>query len=182
MIDFSQVDKSWSLFLDRDGVINVRKKGGYVTKKEEFVFLANVKGAIAGMCRLFARVVICTNQQGISKGLYTPEDLHNVHNYMLDEIGVYGGFIDGIYFAPELASDLNNTRKPKPDMALQAQKDFPDIDFSKSIMVGDTNSDILFGKNLGMKTILITSDELVTEEPDLVLDNLWELATIMTEK
>lgn len=182
MIDFSQVDKTWSLFLDRDGVINTRKKGGYVTKKEEFVFLANAKGAIAGICRLFARVIICTNQQGIAKGLYTEKDLKDVHDYMQDQIGEFGGFIDGIYFAPELNSDENNTRKPKPSMGLQAQKDFPDIDFSKSIMIGDTNSDILFGKNLGMKTILIASDELVTEEPDLILDSLWEFALLITEK
>lgn len=182
MIDFSKIDKTWTLFLDRDGVINQRIPGGYVTKREDFVFLANVKGAISGICRLFARVVIVTNQQGVAKGLMTKEDLEDVHDFMLDEIGVYGGFVDKIYAACELASDENNTRKPKPDMALQAQQDFPEIDFSKSIMIGDTASDMEFGKNLGMKTVLILSDEFVLDEADLEIDSLWEFAEMMTER
>ena len=182
MINLAEIDKSWTLFLDRDGVINKRILDGYVTKKEDFVFLANVKGAINGICRLFARVIVVTNQQGVAKGLYSKEDLHEIHEYMRDQIGAYGGFVDEVYSACELASDENNTRKAKPFMALQAQKDFPEIDFAKSIMIGDTNSDIRFGKNLGMKTILILSDEVVTELPDMEIDSLWEFARLMTER
>ncbi len=182
MINFSEIDKTWTLFLDRDGVINARIPGGYVTKKDDFVFLSNVKGAISGICRLFCRVIVCTNQQGVAKGEMTKEKLDDIHDYMQDQIGEYGGFIDGVYSACELASDENNTRKPKPFMALQAQKEFPEIDFSKSIMIGDTNSDILFGKNLGMKTILVVSDELVTEQADYEIDSLWDFAIMMAER
>lgn len=182
MIDFAEIDKSWTLFLDRDGVINKRILNGYVTKKEDFVFLANVKGAINSICRLFARVIVVTNQQCVGKGLITKEELHEIHEYMRNEMGVYGGFVDNVYSACELASDENNTRKPKPFMALQAQKDFPEIDFSKSIMIGDTNSDIRFGKKLGMKTVLVLSQEEVTEIPDMEIDSLWEFAQLMTER
>ena len=53
------------------------------------------------------------------------------------------------------------------------------IDFSKSIMVGDTNTDLQFGKRLGMKTILIESKEIVKEVPDLRLSNLSELSKFL---
>lgn len=182
MIDFTEIDKTWTLFLDRDGVINTRIPNGYVTKKEDFVFLSNVKGSISAICRLFCRVIVCTNQQGVAKGFMTKEELDDIHEYMQDKIGEYGGFIDGVYSACELASDENNTRKPKPFMAEQAKKDFPEIDFSKSIMIGDTDSDIKFGKNLGMKTILVVSDEIVTELPDYEIDSLWDFAIMMAER
>jgi len=179
MIDISEIDNTWTLFLDRDGVINKRIPGGYVTKKDDFIFLPNVMGSLTNICRKFARVIVVTNQQGVGKGLMTREQLDDIHDYMRDEMGLYKGFVDEVYSACELESDPNNTRKPKPDLALQAQKDFPEIDFKKSIMVGDTDNDIIFGKNLGMKTVLVLSDELGFEEADLEVDSLWEFAEMI---
>jgi histidinol phosphatase-like enzyme len=60
-------------------------------------------------------------------------------------------------------------------MADLAKEQFPEIDFSKSIMVGDTDGDIEFGKNLGMKTVLIESKEKTSTKPDLVLTRLADL-------
>lgn len=176
MIDFSVIDKSWTLFMDRDGVINKRIPGGYVTDINKFVFTTNAKGAIAVFAKTFGRNIVVTNQQGVAKGMMTREQLDKVNEYMCTQLNVFSAWIDAVYCACELESDPHNTRKPKPFMALEAQKQFPKIDFSKSIMIGDTNSDILFGKNLGMKTILMASDEIVHEEVDMVIDNLWELS------
>ena len=61
-------------------------------------------------------------------------------------------------------------------MALEAQQIYPSIDFTKSIMVGDTNTDILFGQRLGMYTIRIESQEIVKETPDLSLSKLADLS------
>ena len=66
-------------------------------------------------------------------------------------------------------------RKPNPMMAELAQMEFPQIDFNKSIMVGDTDGDLKFGKTLGMRTVLIRSEEIITVEPDLELDQLGDL-------
>jgi histidinol phosphatase-like enzyme len=66
-------------------------------------------------------------------------------------------------------------RKPNPMMAELAQMEFPQIDFNKSIMVGDTDGDLKFGKTLGMRTVLIRSAEIITVEPDLELDQLGDL-------
>jgi D-glycero-D-manno-heptose 1,7-bisphosphate phosphatase len=66
-------------------------------------------------------------------------------------------------------------------MALEAKIDFPEIDFSKSIMVGDTDSDILFGENLGMKTARIVTKEPIGVVADMNFISLQEMAIELTK-
>lgn len=148
-------DHSWTLFLDRDGVINERLPSNYVKRWEEFTFMEKVPESIAAFSSLFGIIVIVTNQQGIGKKLMTDEDLIAVHNRMKQEVEIAGGRIDGIYYCPDLAKLDTPTRKPNPGMAYLAQKDFPQIDFEKSVMVGDSYTDMLFGHKLGMKKVFI---------------------------
>ena len=156
MMDFKgKIDKSWTLFLDRDGVINVRLVDDYVKNIGEFEFLPGVLDAFKIFAEKFGRIIIVTNQQGVGKGLMTMRDVDEVHAFMKQEIESRKGRIDAIYVCPQLKTDPNNFRKPSPKMAFMAQHDFPEIDFEKSIMIGDSNSDIEFGKNAGMNTILI---------------------------
>lgn len=149
------ITNEWSLFLDRDGVINKRIVDDYVKTPEEFEFLPGALEAIARFTKLFSHIFVVTNQQGIGKKIMTERNLSEIHTYMRKEIEKAGGKLSAIYFAPDIASKHNTLRKPQTGMGLQAKKDFPEIDFSKSIMVGDSESDILFGTNLGMKTIKI---------------------------
>lgn len=172
------IDENWTLFLDRDGVINVRIIDGYVTKIEEFDFLPNVIEAFRIFKDKFKHVVVVTNQQGVGKGLMTESDVEKVHEYMIQEVRTNGGNIDKVYFCPQLKSETDNYRKPSPQMAFFAKNDFPEIDFSKSIMIGDMNSDIEFGKNAGMKTIFIGNNEHKTE-PDDFFDTLFDFAKII---
>lgn len=172
---FKEIDASWTLFLDRDGVINERIMGGYVTSIPDFHFLPQVQESIAFFSKHFNKIIVVTNQQGIAKGLMQERNLLEIHRYMQSEVEKFGAKIDACYFAPEFKSDVFSTRKPKPDMALKAQLDFPEIDFKKSIMVGDTDSDILFGKNLGMKTVRIKTEEAILVEADVTVDSLKTL-------
>lgn len=149
------IDQSWALFLDRDGVINRRIVDDYVKKWEEFEFLEGVLEALKIFSEKFGRIVVVTNQQGIGKGLMRKEDLDLIHGNMHYEVSFFKGRIDKVYYSPFLASENHHTRKPSIGMALEAKKDFPEIDFSKSIMVGDSGSDVEFGKNAGMKTVYI---------------------------
>ncbi len=149
------VDQSWTLFLDRDGVINRKLENDYVKCIEEFDFIDGVKEAIVKARKLFGRIVVVTNQQGIGKGIMSHKDLEQVHDYMLASLEKAGAQIDKIYYCPELASKNAPCRKPNVGMAEAAKKDFPEIDFSKSIMIGDSDSDIEMGKRCGMKTVLI---------------------------
>ena len=166
------IDKTWTLFLDRDGVINQRIMGGYVTDVEGFHFLPDVPEAIAGFSQLVYRIFVVTNQQGIAKGVMSERNLIDIHTYMCDQIHLANGKIDKCYFAPNLKGAEEDLRKPGPAMAEMAKLEFPEIEFERAIMVGDTDSDILFGKNLGMKTVRIKTVEPIHVEADLTVDSL----------
>lgn len=169
------IDKDWTLFLDRDGVINVRIIDGYVTKTEEFEFMPNVLDAFKIFKDQFKRIIIVTNQQGVGKDIMTIDDVDNVHKFMIQKIENHGGKVDKIYFCPQLKSVPDNYRKPSPKMAYFAKDDFPEIDLSKSIMIGDMNSDVEFGINAGMKTIFVGNNDL-TLTPDDKFETLYDFA------
>lgn len=169
------IDSSWTLFLDRDGVINERKMGGYIESIDEFKFLPHVLSSIVELSHYFKHVFVVTNQQGIGKGIMTECNLLAIHNYMVEAVQNEGGSISKCYFAPQLKSENSDMRKPNSGMALQAKVDFPTVDFSKSIMVGDSDSDIVFGTNLGMKTVRIKTIEPIGVKSDLTLNGLNEL-------
>lgn len=176
---FSEIDNTWTLFLDRDGVINVRPLNDYVRKWEDFAFLPGVLEAMTTFSALFNRIIVVTNQQGIGKKIMSEGNLLEIHRYMCGEIEGKGGRIDACFFAPELKSDPNHSRKPSPKMALKAKGLFPEIDFQRSIMIGDTDTDIEFGKNLGMKTVRIVTDvETIAIEADYNVSSLLEIAQL----
>ncbi len=147
--------KNFTLFLDRDGVINRKLEDDYVKSPEEFEFIPNALEALAGFRKIFKRIIVVSNQQGIGKGLMTELDFNIVNSFMLEHIEKAGGKIDAVYHCPALAADHHPCRKPGIGMALQAQKDFPDIQFTESLMLGDSISDMLFAQNAGMQKIWI---------------------------
>ncbi len=163
------IDRTWTLFLDRDGVINRKLPGDYVKTPEEFELLPGVAEAIRIFGEYFGRIVVVSNQQGIGKGLMTSEHLSKVDSYMHHLIKDAGGRLDESFYAPMLEKEQHIMRKPGIGMGLAARKIFPEIRFKKSIMAGDSLSDMQFGKCLGMKTVLINeSDQLAKEYSRLV--------------
>src|SRR5205085_9227350 len=105
------------------------------------------------------------------KGLMSEKELWQIHIKMKEEIEKYGGRIDAIYAATELATkDHEGMRKPNPGMALKAQRDFPEIDFSKSIMIGDAIRDMRFGKSMGMFTVYLTDNLQEESEHEELID------------
>ncbi len=180
MSNFPSIDKSWTLFLDRDGVINNEKHEAYVNKWEEFSFYDGVKEALKIFAKIFGKIFIVTNQRGVAKGLTKLEDLEFIHKNMLQEIEDAAGRIDKIYYAIELEDESPN-RKPNTGMGLQAKKDFPEIDFSKSIMIGNTLSDMKFGRNLNVAATIFlptTRKDVPHDHKDIdfVFDDLITIA------
>ena len=163
MIDLRQINKNWTLFLDRDGVINEEKENSYIFHYGEFFFYDRAKEALRVLAEAFGHIVIVTNQRGVGKGLMTAADLQAIHDKMIGEIVLAGGRIDRIYYADSLRDD-HPDRKPNPGMAFAARQDFPAIDFHRSVMVGNNISDMDFGRNAGMYTVF-----LQTTQPDLPL-------------
>jgi len=151
--------EDWALFLDRDGVISRRIMDGYVTRWEDFRFIDGALEAIARLSKIFGCIIIVSNQQGIGKGMMSAENLEMIDENMKQEIRLAGGRIDASYYSPYLAAENHPDRKPGTGMAIKAKADFPVIDFSRSVMVGDTVSDMEFGKKLGMITVMIYKDE-----------------------
>lgn len=142
----------------------------YVLQPREFEFIEGSVEAIANLTSRFGLTFVVTNQQGIGKGLMTEQDLLSIHEGMMAEIENAGGRIDKVYFCPSLKESRSFMRKPKPGMGLLAKKEFPAINFKKSVMVGDTLSDMQFGKNLGMTTVLISSDKRIITEHHRKID------------
>lgn len=170
MIDLKTIDKTWTLFLDRDGVINHEKHEDYIHTWDEFKFYDGAKVAIQIFTQKFHRIVIVTNQRGIAKGITKLEDLEIIHTNMTADIEAVGGKIDAVYFCPDMESP---NRKPNPGMGLQAVKDFADIDLEKAIMVGNTLSDMEFGRNLGIKTVFLTTTRPEVETSDERIDEVY---------
>ncbi len=166
-----KVDKTWTLFLDRDGVINLHYPKDYVKTWDEFFFLEGAIDAIVRLSQVFGKIIVVTNQQGVAKGKMTEDTLRNIHLNMLSEIEAAGGRIDSIYAATVMAdNDPEGIRKPRIGMALQAQQDFPEIDFAKSLIVGDSISDMQFGRNAGMYTAMVTDKEHSDAVESLLVD------------
>lgn len=174
-----QVNKNWTLFLDRDGVINLEVEDDYIRTPSAFFFLDHVPEAMAMFAQLFGEIFIVTNQKGVGKGLMTEEDLKEIHQYMLQEFNHAGGRVTEVYYCTATEADHPN-RKPQPGMAYQALEAFPQIDFSTSVMVGNTMSDMAFGRAVGMYTVFIQSAKPMPELPhpdiDAVFPSLYSLA------
>ncbi|MDF2189194.1 HAD family hydrolase [Paraflavitalea sp. CAU 1676] len=169
MLDLKQVDNSWTLFLDRDGVINIEKYQDYVYNYDEFFFYEGALDALRELANRFERIIITTNQKGVGKGLMTEADLHEIHRRMLADITAAGGRIDKIYYCTALEND-HPSRKPQPGMAFEAVQDDPSIDLTKSLIVGNNISDMEFGRNAGMFTVFVQTTSPNEPLPNPLID------------
>ncbi|WP_300287285.1 HAD-IIIA family hydrolase [uncultured Alistipes sp.] len=158
-----------TLFLDRDGVINRLLPGDYVKRWDEFRFLDGALEAFPLLGRCFRRIVVVTNQRGVGRGVMSRSDLDDIHGRMLRSITECGGRIDRIYSCTD-TDEESPRRKPRPGMAFEAREDFPDIVFARSVMAGDSPSDMLFGENIGAATVRIGDD------PQADFASLYDLA------
>lgn len=176
-----------TLFLDRDGVVNVQIVGGYVESVDQFVFIDHFLEAMKLLRPRFKHIVLVTNQQGIAKQICTQAQVDAVHSYLQMRLLAQRTPMDAIYCCPHLASENCGCRKPQIGMALQAQQDFPDIDFADSVMVGDSLSDMQFAQNAGMLPVHVGAirhpefDEILNITQSH-FDNLFDYALYLDEK
>ncbi len=173
--------KQKAVFLDRDGTIN--EYVGFLKSVEEFKLLDGVAEAVKKINDSGYLAIIITNQPVIARGEVSFEQLSEIHNKMETLLGAEGAYLDAIYFCPhhphkgyegeraEYKTDCS-CRKPKPGLILQAANDF-NIDLSKSFMIGDTENDVLCGKNAGCLTAAIGA----CDKADISGKNLLDCVT-----
>ena len=142
-----------AIFLDRDGVINIERKD-YVKSIKEFVLIDGVFEAIKSIKDKGYLVIIITNQSVINRKIINEKDLEKIHSHLLKQAERQNVKIDGIYFCPHRPDENCECRKPKPGMILKAAQEFQ-IDLKKSIMIGDSDTDIESAQQAGCDGILV---------------------------
>jgi len=169
-----------AIFLDRDGVINVKlPKDRYVSRASEFQLLPGVAEALAILKHLGYLLVVITNQRGIARGFMTDEDLGEVHGFMDRRLREWGVVLDGLYFCPHDECEYCNCRKPEPGMIVTACSDLG-IDPRSSFMVGDSPSDVDAGKRAGTQTVRIGATP--DDRADLTFPSLRDFATFLSRQ
>ena len=166
------------VFLDRDGVIN-EERGTYTFKIEDFKIIPGVIEALNILHKNGYILVVVTNQAGITRGLFTEEDVKRCHSYMMEETN---HLIDKIYYAsyyPEFSNSL--LRKPDSLMFEKALARF-DIDPNASWMVGNSERDLIPAVKLGIRTIFIGNETPEVKADFLVKDLLEATKKIISHK
>jgi D-sedoheptulose 7-phosphate isomerase len=167
-------------FLDRDGTLNVKQpEDSYVTSPEAIRLLPGAAAAVRRLNSAGIRVVVVTNQRAIHRGLLDEGTLSAIHDRLRTELAAGGATIDGIYTCPH---DRNGCvcRKPFPGLLLAASRDEPDIDLSRAVTVGDTETDVAAGVAAGTATVRL-GPPAVASAADIVVPDLaravdWILA------
>ncbi len=173
-----------TLFIDRDGVINIEKKEDYIYTWDEFVFYPKVLEAFKIFTQYFERIIVITNQRGVGRGKMTEVNLQIIHANMIKTIGENGGKIDDIFYCIDVDNASPN-RKPNAGMAHQAKAKYPVIDFSKTFMIGNKMSDMLFARNAGIQSIFVATTNPETPFPhpniDYRFNDVFEFAKALTK-
>lgn len=171
---------SRAVFLDRDGVLNVKlPENRYVTNWEEFTFCDGVGEALRMLRDSGYLLIVVTNQRGIGRGLMSEEDLAGVHRRMKSGLAKEGVGIDAVLHCPHDIAANCSCRKPRPGM-LEKAIGLYDIDTARSFIVGDSESDMAAGKAAGVAGILVADDGRPVPEGCRKVPTLLEAARLIT--
>jgi len=154
--------KHKAVFLDRDGVIN---NGDlyYTYKKEDFFFNDEVFESLRLLTKNHFKLIVITNQGGISKGEYTKTDVDILHQYMKDELAKEQIEIEEVYYCPHHNSIENCIcRKPDSGNIEKAIARF-NINPKQSFLIGDGERDIEAGKKAGLTCFKIEKNDSILE-------------------
>lgn len=140
-----------------------KNREDYVKSLEELKFLPGALEAVARLSQAGFRIVIISNQQGVGRGLISPETLKQINHSFLSRLADLGGGVAGVYYCPHLKEDDCGCRKPKPGMLLKAAAELK-IDLARSIFIGDSKSDMETARAAGCGAILVLSGKTTSEQ------------------
>jgi len=171
-----------TIFLDRDGVIN--KEINYLHKIDNFEFIDGIFDACLHFQSLGYKIIIITNQSGISRGYYTLGDYQKLTQWMLNQFEYNNINILDIFHCPHVPESNCDCRKPKPGMFLKA-KFKHNTDMEKSWMIGDSEIDVMAANLAGISnTILVRSGHRIDESNSnakIIRDSILQTKEIITE-
>jgi D-glycero-D-manno-heptose 1,7-bisphosphate phosphatase len=164
------------VLLDRDGVLN-EERGDYVYKPEDFVIPADVPAGLKALKAAGFKLVVVTNQGGISKGLYTKNELFALHQ-KVQEASDHA--IDHLLYAP-LHREFTKSLASKPGrLMMERGLALTGADPNQSWLIGDAERDLIAGKAVGVGTILIpTLKERESVFADRVCLNFGEAVQVI---
>jgi histidinol-phosphate phosphatase family protein len=147
------------MFLDRDGTINAKAStGNYIEAAAEVELLPGAAAAIRDVNDRGLRSIVVTNQRGVALGRMSEAAVHQIHARLNELLAtVAGAWIDLFLYCPHDIDECT-CRKPDTGMFAAAKRRWPDLDFTRSAMVGDSPSDVEAGETLGMATVLLPRD------------------------
>src|SRR5947209_9017383 len=142
-----------TIFLDRGGVIN-ESRPDYVKSWGEFRFLPGSREAIAKLTKAGHRIVVCTNQAGIARGIISVETVEDIHRRLIDGVAEFGGVIEKVYYCPHGKDENCSCRKPRPGMLLRARDELG-LDMSDAVFIGDSITDVRAAIAAGIHAVLV---------------------------
>jgi len=142
-----------TIFIDRDGVIN-ENRADYVKSCQEFRFLAGSREAIAKLTQAGHRVIVCTNQAAVARGLVSIDMVEEIHRCMIDGVTEFGGTIEKVYYCPHGKDEDCLCRKPRPGMLLRARDELG-VDLNDAVFIGDSITDVRAALAAGVRPILV---------------------------
>ena len=171
-----------TIFLDRDGVIN--KEVNYLHKIDDFEFIDGIFKTCLYFQNLGYKIIIITNQSGISRGYYSESDYYLVTQWMLSQFAKNNINILDIFHCPHLPNANCNCRKPKPGMFFEAKKIY-DIDMQESWLIGDKEYDVIAANSAGISsTILVRSGHIIDEKKsnaEYIIDSINQVSKIINK-
>lgn len=170
-----------TVFLDRDGTLNVKApEGAYVAGPADLVLLPGAADAVRRLNQAGVFVVLVTNQRGIARGLVAPDAHARVMGRLTAELASAGACIDAVYVCPH-EKESCDCRKPAPGLLLRAARAHPGIDLSDAVTVGDAESDIAAGAAAGTGTIRLAAQPVVSRADHVVPDLGAAVSIILRE-
>ncbi len=173
--------KNYTLFLDRDGVLNEPIVDDYARTPSDLILVQGFESSLEFLLSHFKRVILVTNQQGVGRGLMSDIDLEDVHLKMYKLLKNKGiSWFEAAFFAPYLRTESHSWRKPSNGMLLKAKEYFEDIDWNKSIMVGDSPGDMKLADTLSITKVRISNPQFEFDNQDFRFGSIAEFVAALS--
>ena len=154
-----------AIFLDRDGVINEQIVGGYVSSWSEFRFIPGIRSALATLSEIGLPIIVVSNQAGVGKGIVSATALAAITNQFVLELRNASARIDAVYYCPHIPADGCGCRKPRAGLLEEAAQEWR-VDLSRSILIGNSMTDVQAARAVNCHCILWASGSMTTPSPE----------------